>query len=372
MENYFDILSQFESVNPEGSGQTLKIFDFDGTIFNSPNPNPAVWDKKEVGKIMSEVHRGGLGWYQNPITLDDKYIVDADFYAPVVEEVRKSMADPKCITVLLTGRSTDYADQIKNIVGRGDLQFDAYGFKPAGGGVTTMDFKQQFIRKLIDLYNPAKVEMWDDRKRHVDRFTKFLDDVGTERSLNEIEFEGISHHVDNPDSHIKSAELERELVERLKESTNVQEYQRTHKRSGRKIKEKKQKPRKPNFWSVTLDGESKGKLINAMRAEMPEGWKIFAHHMTIAFGKPKSQATADYVKDSIGDTVELMAVAVGKSGEAMAVLVETVAPSDNRRKHITVAVPQGGKPFNSNRIAGHEWKSLDIPITLYGKVSEEF
>ena len=43
-------------------------------------------------------------------------------------------------------------------------------------------------------------------------------------------------------------------------------------------------------------------------------------------------------------------------------------PSKNTIPHVTIAIPQDGKPFNSNLIT--DWKPIEEDVILYGKVSE--
>jgi len=124
---------------------------------------------------------------------------------------------------------------------------------------------------------------------------------------------------------------------------------------------KNNKPEKILYAAVVLDNESKNKLLNSL--EIPEGWKAFAHHMTIVFGKGLDD------KNEVGRTVYLKATEVGYSNLAMAVKVIGY-PSTNDIPHITVAVnvAEGGKPFLSNKIT--DWKTLDSPIHLSGVVEE--
>ena len=117
------------------------------------------------------------------------------------------------------------------------------------------------------------------------------------------------------------------------------------------------------YSAVVIDKESKNKLINALASKLPEGWKVFAHHMTIVFGKGLED------KSEIGKTVTLTATELGLSDKAMAVKVEGYH-TNNKIPHVTVAVntAEGGKPFNSNQIK--DWHSLDETLELHGVVTE--
>ena len=362
MQNYYNDLSIFEAVKPEDNKTVLKIFDFDGTIFNSPTPNRDLWDKKTLGKLMGDFSMSGYGWFQNTLTLDDKYIEGIDFNDSVVDEVNKSMKDPNNVTVLLTGRNKTFLGQIKKIVYEKGLEFDEYGLKPHNdfNPETTFGFKTWYVKDLVEKYNPAKIEVWDDRAKHIKKFNELLDTFNIPYEV---------HHVDVPDINIKNTDLEKELVEKLIADPRANR-KKPAKRFNQQQQKKEKKERKPIFWAVYLHPESHGILTSSLEQEIPEGWKLFAHHMTIAFGNIKGDDVKEFIDNNLGQEAELTAVAVGMSDEAMAVRIESNVPSDNKIPHITVAVPEGGKPVKSNFITN--WKKLDTPIKLKGKIGAQY
>jgi hypothetical protein len=98
---------------------------------------------------------------------------------------------------------------------------------------------------------------------------------------------------------------------------------------------------------VLLDKASHNSLLN--RVETPDGWTIYAHHMTINLGPLKD-------KSELGKKVDLTVTKVGISDMAMAVAVEGY-PSKNAIPHVTIAVnPDGGKPVMSNEIT--KWQDV--------------
>jgi predicted kinase len=98
------------------------------------------------------------------------------------------------------------------------------------------------------------------------------------------------------------------------------------------------------YSAVVLDDKSRNQLLAAYGKNIPDGWKVFAHHMTIAFGKGVKN------KEDLGKTVTLKVTKVGISDMAYAVQVEGY-PSNNPIPHVTIAVnPNGGKPVMSNDI----------------------
>lgn len=111
------------------------------------------------------------------------------------------------------------------------------------------------------------------------------------------------------------------------------------------LRESSDKPSSDILYSaVVLTKASHNKLLERFALEVPDGWKTFAHHMTIAFGKGVAN------KEDLGKEVILKATKIGMSDMAMAVQVEGY-PSNNAIPHITIAVnPDGGKPKDSNLI----------------------
>ena len=81
------------------------------------------------------------------------------------------------------------------------------------------------------------------------------------------------------------------------------------------------------FWSaVVLDEESRNHLINEFRSQIPQGWEIIAHHMTINFRG---------LSDEEGKLVNLKVTEVGMDDKALAVkVVGYNKPTNN-------AFPQG-------------------------------
>lgn len=343
-----DDMEKYNGLGHNTDGTIIKIFDFDGTIFNSPIPNRDLWDRKDFGKLMSETETGGYGWFQNPITLDDKYIGNSDFNEDVVADVRAANEDPNTVTVLLTGRTTQYEAQVRRILETNDLYFDYYGFKPLSSGkkIYTMNFKQEFIKDIADLYEDVvRIEMWEDRRKHVERFNEYLD---------ALELNGGVHFVkENP--RYMDENLERELFEILKQdATN---------KGG--VMESRNKA--PLYHGAFLYPESHYKLLEELKDIIPEGWKHFAHHMTMLFGRNKNPDVEDYLSANIGKDVKLVAVELGISDDAIAVKIDSDVPTDNKIPHVTIATPMGGSPVKSNKITN--WERLDTPISLDAKIN---
>lgn len=347
MTSILEAKEKFDTLSSKiTNGTVIRVFDFDGTLYNSPIPNPELWDKNMIGTLMGEVHRGGLGWFQNPITLSEKYLGNSTFNKDVIAEVFKSMNDPNSITVLLTGRTTEYEHLIRNILDERGLVFDHYGFKPIirGGKIPTFQFKQEFITNLVNDYKPDAIEFWEDRLRHVKKFNELI---------NILNLKGEVHYVDETPCYMEPF-YEREVVNILKQAAQKPYVESS---SGKA----------PIYHAAFLDTDSHYKLLNRLGSEIPSDWKVFAHHMTISFGKTTDAVIQEYLSTNRGKSVILVATELGISDDAIAVRINSDVPTTNAIPHITIAIPPGGKPVNSNKIT--EWAKLDHPIELTATIN---
>jgi len=330
---------------------TLNIFDFDGTIFKSPVPNRKLWDSTLLGKIMSMKTQGGLGWFQDPLTLAVPYVPqnpdDMWFVQHVKDAVLESMVNPNSKTVLLTGRSTLYADRIKEIVASAKLEFDDFGFQSSNKETTTMEFKMDFIRKMISKYHPNSINMYDDRIKHYARFKTFLKDEYAMLTSSVT-------HIDPSGETLLLKDLEIELVSKMNESSN------------NKLcwKETVQ------YTAVVLDKES----VKILKQNIPPilDWTPYYHHMTIHATKlPEEEQNKLGIPSrsniGLGKEVILTVTSIGQSDKAYAVQVEGFV-SSNKIHHITCCVSSIGKAVDSNFIK--EWNPIENEFTVKGIISE--
>jgi hypothetical protein len=128
-----------------------------------------------------------------------------------------------------------------------------------------------------------------------------------------------------------------------------------------------------NNWiyiGIFLDDSSRTILKNITSQIIDDKWKVYCHHMTIAFNDNSDRALMLYhqYKNYFGAKTEITATHIGISEDALAVKVDFKGMTSNKVPHITLATPIGGKPVNSNYIT--EWHTLDEPINLAGIISQ--
>lgn len=122
------------------------------------------------------------------------------------------------------------------------------------------------------------------------------------------------------------------------------------------------------YTAIVLDEKSKNKLKDKFSPFFNEDWKIVCHHMTINKGKA-SKTINENIKNMIGQKVEIEAVTLAFDEQVIAVGVITDMLSENKIKHITIAVnyKNHGKPSFSNNLTN--WEAIPI-IELSGIIEE--
>ena len=125
--------------------------------------------------------------------------------------------------------------------------------------------------------------------------------------------------------------------------------------------------KRPVYFGAFLSDESKVLLMERFGHLVPDGWRTYCNHCTLSFGDPSdNKEVFDYIATFLGKTVEFEVVSIGISDEAVALGVSGNIRSKNAIPHITLAVPPGGKPVNSNKI--ENWRDVEEPCTVYGVV----
>ncbi|KAI0007868.1 hypothetical protein F4779DRAFT_628846 [Xylariaceae sp. FL0662B] len=168
----------------------IHIYDFDNTLFQTPLPNPKLWNNATLGHLGSpDIFINGGWWHDSKILAatgegverEEPRAWDGWWNEKVVQLAHLSTKQDDALCVLLTGRSEHaFADLIKRIVTSKGLEFDLIGLKPAVGPnnerfKSTMHFKQVFIESLMETYTEAKeIRIYEDRPRHVAGFRNFL------------------------------------------------------------------------------------------------------------------------------------------------------------------------------------------------------
>jgi len=157
----------------QGSTKRIAIFDFDGTLFRSPE-KPNWWPFQ--------------GFWGRLETLSEPYVPEnppADWYvADVVSEAIAASSDPQTYSCLLTGRIPKFQGRVRQILDNVGVQFKDYYF---ASGNSTLPFKLGIIEKLVSQFPSAEiVEMWEDRSEHIGPFQEKIESLGKEAIIHRV------------------------------------------------------------------------------------------------------------------------------------------------------------------------------------------
>lgn len=144
----------------------ITIWDFDGTLIDSPLP--------EFGKKHYEDKTGikwpYKGWWGRELSLDMD-IFDMPVVPQVIEAYHKEKANDTTLMVMLTGRMEIMRPHVIKILDSHDLKFDEYHFNKFGA---TEIAKMRTMEKLLTKYTEVtEMELWDDRLAHIPIFEAF-------------------------------------------------------------------------------------------------------------------------------------------------------------------------------------------------------
>lgn len=153
--------------------QKLAVFDFDGTLLDTPLPENGM----EIYKIKTGHEWPYKGWWGREESLDPT-IFDIKPIGSVISDYKKESSDQNTGVIMLTGRITKLADKVKSLLDSNGLTFDGYFYN--GGGSTDTEKIKTLNKLLVDYPNIRFIEVWDDRVPHIPIFEQW----GKEQCLN--------------------------------------------------------------------------------------------------------------------------------------------------------------------------------------------
>lgn len=144
----------------------LAIFDFDGTLVDTPlkEPGALVYAKK------TGVDWPHPGWWGRPESLDMD-MFDMPIIYETVYAYNQEKQNPNTVMIMMTGRMSKLASQVKKILDHYNLKFDEYLYNTGGD---TLGVKIRYLDKLVQKYPSAEsIVMFEDRIKHVDAFKQW-------------------------------------------------------------------------------------------------------------------------------------------------------------------------------------------------------
>ena len=142
----------------------LFVFDFDGTLFDTPDPREGrILYEQLTGKPWP--HRGWLGWSESLLPpLKVKPL-------PAVAEFRRHLNRAGSLTVLMTGRAQRTARAVKRVLDNAHLVPQRFVFKPDISFKSTCAYKSSVIVRFLEEFpDLTQVKIWDDDEDNLAAF----------------------------------------------------------------------------------------------------------------------------------------------------------------------------------------------------------
>jgi len=304
-------------------GLELHLYDFDGTLFRSPD-RPDWWGRES--------------WVMNPASMGPPCVPEKPgnewWVGSVVSAAKKSIADPDVWAILCTGRSdapqTGNRYRIPMLLKQRGLNFDEVYLNP---GQDTAKYKIDVMDRIL-ARNPGieTVRIWEDHDVNLPRFVKHIESKG---------LTCVGHFIRS--THPDPLCTEADMDEAVTEGWNTW---------------KKRARGKVIFTEVLLSRGAQQDLFRWWDSlGVPRLPKPSAHHMTIAF-KP---GTIEGLP--VGKEVLLKVIGWASSDRVQAVAVKPQGvASTNAIPHVTVALAPGAKPFESNALLKEGFVRANGPV----------
>ena len=288
----------------------LHLFDFDGTLFRSPDP-PEWWPWP-----------GGTKWWSWEESLTEPCVPERPgrewWNGPIVQQAKKSIKDQNVYAMLATGRiDAVFRWRVPELLKLAGLSFDEVHMSPGGA---TLTFKTNLVKRILRRH-PAigAVHIWDDRKEHLRGFEAAL-----------APFVSVSLHPVSVKA--KPAECD---ISILAERGALKP------------------PSKVAFLQAVLTPASQKALLRAFPAAHG---KTHAHHMTVLV-KP----SPDKVRKLAGREVKLRVVGYAQDDKGQAVVVKSMLQTDRPIPHITISTASGTGAKYSNELLADGYKAIKGP-----------
>jgi hypothetical protein len=179
-------------------GTELHVYDFDNTLFKSPD-KPPWWPHRH--------------WWTDEDSLLPPCVPEEPtprwWVSDVVSEAKKSIADETVYTLMITGRvDKTFADRVTDLLKQKGLLFDEMRFKNNASEATD-EYKARHVRNVADKFPELiTIHIWDDMPDNVETVQRELEDVGYEVTVHPVEGESVEVDCSEKEYEAKSRDEE--------------------------------------------------------------------------------------------------------------------------------------------------------------------
>jgi len=138
----------------------LAVFDFDGTLMNTPSPETgkAEWSEK-TGKPFPYV-----GWWSKRESLDLN-VFDIKPFPSVLNQLKQEKSTPNTYVIILTSRMDSLRPELEAVLNKNGVQVDRVDMKRANK--TKGEKLLQYIEELPDL---ETIDVYEDRDSDIQSY----------------------------------------------------------------------------------------------------------------------------------------------------------------------------------------------------------
>jgi len=151
--------------------EEIHVYDFDGTLFQTPDPLDY---KKTFGKKFVNSN-----WWENPISLSPpmKIIPNQE----IIDEFHKSIKNPLCLSIVMTGRMEHLRPQIQTILNQHNIRPNELILSDR---MNVLEFKTEKLKEFINKHpHIRKIQMFDDDIKKSCAYEKLGEQLGVPISV---------------------------------------------------------------------------------------------------------------------------------------------------------------------------------------------
>jgi hypothetical protein len=289
---------------PSDSEAELHIYDFDGTLFKSPQ-EPAVWNGD---------------WWSDIASLSDPCVPEQPgpewWISSTINSAKNSISNPDIFALMMTGRKDNSAFRyrVPELLEQAGLGFDAVHLSETGDAMAgKINTAIKYLRKYPFI---KKVKIWDDRTSHLRHFKDTLESLGYE---------------------VETTSVNEGSMRPLCQEDNFS--------AGESKK-------KASYVGIFLDSASKGRLIEEFSLKHD---KVKNDHVTLAF-KPSPE-----MMSLIGQRVSMSVVGYAEDDKGQAVVISLppeIPYLGKSMPHVTITHDKSVEAKYSNELIAEGYEPI--------------
>jgi HAD domain family 1 in Swiss Army Knife RNA repair proteins len=152
----------------------LAVYDFDGTLMNSPHPE----EGKKIWKDKTGEDYPNIGWWSKPESLNTD-VFDIKPIPSIHSLLQKDVKDIDTYVIILTNRIFKLRPELENILKLNNIVVD--GLITKSGKRT----KDDVIKSFLEKYPTIKtIDVYDDMKENIDDYKSIRPNLDNDVKLN--------------------------------------------------------------------------------------------------------------------------------------------------------------------------------------------